>query len=101
MKHIKTVSNGEVYEYIYKKLRSIGYELIDVTLSPVCVGIPQNRERVFFICVRKDIVKKNTFEKILTKINNSIKNVKMKDIILEKKQVDKKYSISDEIKTAL
>lgn len=56
VKHILKVSNGEVFEYIKTKIDMTGYHLQIFQLSPHNYGIPQQRERVFFVCVRKDLL---------------------------------------------
>ena len=55
VKHILKVSNGEVIEYIKNKIATIGYKLQLFQISPHNFGIPQQRERVYFVCVRNDI----------------------------------------------
>lgn len=55
VKHILKVSNGEVIEYIKDKIDKCGYKLQLFNMSPHEYGIPQQRERVYFVCVRKDI----------------------------------------------
>jgi DNA (cytosine-5)-methyltransferase 1 len=59
VKHILKVSNGEVIEYIKNKIASIGYTLQLFQISPHNYGIPQQRERVYFVCVRNDIYNGN------------------------------------------
>jgi len=59
VKHILKVSNGEVIEYIKNKIKSIGYHLQLINMSPHNYGIPQQRERIFFVCVRNDIYNTN------------------------------------------
>jgi DNA (cytosine-5)-methyltransferase 1 len=55
VKHIKKVSEGEVFKYILKELDESGYHVYVGELSPHQLGIPQQRERVIFTCIRKDI----------------------------------------------
>ena len=55
VKHILKVSNGEVIEYIKHKIAETGYKLQIFQISPHNYGIPQQRERVYFVCVRNDI----------------------------------------------
>ena len=55
VKHILKVGDGEVIEYIKKKIASIGYHLQLFNISPHQYGIPQQRERVYFVCIRNDI----------------------------------------------
>jgi len=61
VKHILKVNNGEVIKYIKQKIDETGYELQLFQLSPHEYGIPQQRERIYFVCVRKDIYKENFF----------------------------------------
>lgn len=55
VKHIMKVSNGEVLEYIKIRIASTGYKLQIFNISPHNYGIPQQRERVYFVCIRNDI----------------------------------------------
>ena len=48
---------------ILKNFKKIGYNCKYKILNAANYGVPQNRKRVFFICVRKDINKKITFPK--------------------------------------
>ena len=55
VKHILKVSDGEIIDYIKEKIDSIGYNLTLFQLSPHNYGIPQQRERVYFVCVLKTL----------------------------------------------
>ena len=55
VKHILKVNEGKVFEYITDTLTELGYIVKTTILSPHQFGIPQQRERVFFICVRNDL----------------------------------------------
>jgi len=58
VKHIKKIDNGIVFSHILKRINEIGYHVTENTvyeLSPHQFGIPQHRERVIFVCIRKDI----------------------------------------------
>ncbi len=57
VKHILKVSNGKVIEYIREKIRETGYTLQLFQISPHNYGIPQQRERIYFVCVRNDLYK--------------------------------------------
>lgn len=94
VKHILKVSNGEVYKYIVDKITKNGYILQVCQLSPHHYGIPQQRERVFFVCIRADIY--NNQEMVLQKEIQQI-NID-KDIM---KENDEKYKIPNDIKNVL
>lgn len=57
VKNIASHDNGNTWETIYNSLRELGYKVFKepIIFSPHYIGIPQNRERVFIICVREDI----------------------------------------------
>jgi DNA (cytosine-5)-methyltransferase 1 len=64
VKHILKVDDGKVIEYIKNKLADSGYVLQLFKMSPHKYGIPQQRERIYFSCVRKDIHDGNELELI-------------------------------------
>ena len=55
VKHIRTVDQGRVFFHIQTQIRSIGYRLYDFDISPHEYGIPQQRKRVYFVCIRQDL----------------------------------------------
>lgn len=61
VKHIKRINKGESFKYILKRIRETGYVVDEkktvFDISPHHIGIPQNRERVIFVCIRKDLYK--------------------------------------------
>jgi len=88
VKHIRKIDNGKIFEYIVREIDHAGYFLQTFDLSPHELGIPQNRERVIFACIRKEIPFKPITLQI-TKKNISIfeKNVVGYDIKPEEKQI--------------
>lgn len=69
---------GKTWHVIYDKLEELGYNLLPepVIFSPHYLGIPQHRERVYIMCIRKDIGKVRPFtftkEQIIPCTINSI-----------------------------
>lgn len=57
VKNLALHDGGHTWEVIYQNISDAGYNLLrkPVIFSPHFIGIPQNRERVFIMCVRKDI----------------------------------------------
>ena len=86
---------------IINEIESIGYKCFYPTkedkkgnISPTCLnakdfGIPQNRERIFVICVRNDVDIKFEFPKGFDK------GIRLKDIL--EGNIDDKYYLSEEI----
>jgi DNA (cytosine-5)-methyltransferase 1 len=88
VKHILKVSNGEVIEYIKKKIKLAGYKLQLFQISPHNYGIPQQRERVYFVCVRNDIY--NDKDIVLPFYTGNLEFEKFLD---KKECIDEKYFI--------
>jgi DNA (cytosine-5)-methyltransferase 1 len=91
VKHILKVSDGKVIEYIKTKIASIGYKLQLFQISPHNFGIPQQRERVYFVCIREDIY--NGVDIKLPIFNGEIEFDKFLD---KKTSIDSKYFIKGE-----
>ena len=94
VKHILKVSNGEVIKYIKKKIKSINYQLQLFQISPNEFGIPVNRPRVYFVCIRNDIYNNKDIILDDTKLNLTAEDIKDDN-------VDSKYNINDEVKNVL
>ena len=89
VKHILKVGDKKVIEYIKKKIDDNGYVLQLFEISPHLYGIPQQRERVYFVCVRKDIYNGNPI--VLPPPTN---NVVFEDFLDNKEDIDDKYFIT-------
>jgi DNA (cytosine-5)-methyltransferase 1 len=92
VKHILKVGNGEVIKYIKEKLEKHEYILQLFEMSPHNYGIPQQRERIYFVCIRKDIY---NGKKIQLPI--STKKVIFENYLDKKEDIDKKYFIDGDI----
>lgn len=55
VKHIKKIDDGKVFEEIMRRIKETGYTAHITELSPHQLGVPQQRERVIFTCIRNDI----------------------------------------------
>lgn len=69
VKHIFYIDNGNVIKTIIRELENINYKVFFKHLNSSFFGIPQRRERVYFVCIRKDLninfnFPKETYEKI-------------------------------------
>jgi DNA (cytosine-5)-methyltransferase 1 len=101
VKGLKSLKNSDqngaevmAYKLIYKVLDDLGYYVTDRIISPIEINIPQNRERVVIIAVRKDLVK----NKDITN-NEEFGNVVLEDIekmIEERREENKDYKIFDD-----
>ena len=92
VKHIKKIDNGNIFKHILERINQTGYFVTTIELSPHQLGVPQQRERIVFICIRNDIYNKDI------DLDFKLPNVKMNlDTIFEKDfSKTKKYKISSE-----
>ena len=67
VRNLASHDHGNTWKVIHGKLTDLGYNLLPqpVIFSPHYVGIPQHRERVYIMCVRRDIgdIKPMAFDK--------------------------------------
>lgn len=59
VRNLASHDGGNTWRVIHDTLEALGYNVIDepVIFSPHYIGVPQHRERVFIMCVRKDVGK--------------------------------------------
>ena len=92
VKHILKVDNGKVIEYILDKLDTNNYNVQILNMSPHNYGIPQQRERVYFVCVRKDI-----YTEDITLLKPQTDTINFELYLDDVKTIDSKYFIKDDI----
>ena len=114
-------NKGKTIETIILVLNDIGYTDDFQVLNSKYFGVPQNRERVFFVCIRDDLVEREPWaidgnnvvakaKKRLSQINGiktlnfdwpeqSQVTTRIRDIL--ETEVDEKYYLSDERTAAL
>ena len=92
VKHILKVGDGKVIEYIKKKLDENNYHLQLFEISPHHYGVPQQRDRVYFVCVRKDIYNNKDI-----KLPEKIKDYNFETFLDKNDEIDEKYFIKGDI----
>lgn len=92
VKHIKKIDGGKVFTHIIKRIEETGFSVKTIEISPHHLGIPQQRERIIFICIKKELYKDFTIER---------PNYQIKFDNIFEKNVDPKYNISNEIRNVL
>ena len=93
VKHILKVSEGEVLKYIEKQIDLHGYVLQRFQMSPHDYGVPQQRERIYFVCVRKDLY---TGSPITLKTEGNV-TIDVSTIIEKREDVDNQYYLKGDI----
>jgi DNA (cytosine-5)-methyltransferase 1 len=79
----------EYFDHIVHLMQDAGYNVFYKVLNTKDFGIPQNRERIFFVCIRKDI--DSSYFQFPQEFPLELK---LKDILEE--QVDAKYYLKPE-----
>lgn len=101
VKHIKKIDNGNTFNHIIKRINETGYYVNNkdtiFELSPHNLGIPQQRERVIFVCIRNDIYDSN--KTIDFKLPN--KKINLDKIIEKNTNLTNKYKIPKDIENIL
>ncbi len=92
VKNLKGHDKGKTISIIYKSLQEVGYCVQEpIILSPHQLGVPQHRERVFLLGMRKDLVTKPFTAFPATKAKKTDLNT-----ILESGQLSKSLYLSKE-----
>ena len=110
VKGLKTHMKGETLKTILATLEELGYDYSFDILNAKHFGLPQNRERLFIIAWRKDLIKTDTFKfpygidpngnTIYEKskdLNNKVIRTHLSDIFEPDESIDNYYTISDRI----
>lgn len=90
VRNLVSHDKGRTWKRIRKSLIKIGYNVVDspIIVSPHYFGVPQLRERVLILCVRKDVFR----EEIKIEIDKKPKNTCNMNSILNKKNT-KEYKL--------
>lgn len=103
VKNILTIDSSRVINTIKQELDDLGYEVFYDSINSSLNGIPQKRERVYFVCIRKgsgieydrDRATENTYKKIYLKSILMDKDA-CKDLIVRRKDMVLKQDASHE-----
>jgi len=92
VKHILKVGDKKVIEYIKETLDKCNYHVEIFQISPHEYGVPQQRERVYFVCVRKDIYDGSNIV-----LPPKVDDFKFETFLDKKEEIDSKYFINGDI----
>lgn len=88
VKNLKAHNDGATFEVISNTLNELNYNIYYKVLNAKNFGLPQNRERITIVCIRKDI------DNGKYKFPNSLKEFKTISDIKENDDKTKKYIIN-------
>jgi DNA (cytosine-5)-methyltransferase 1 len=93
VKHLIKHDDGVTFETILDTIDKLGYKTTKepVVLSPVQIGIPQSRERVYILGVREDLIDENY---VATPELKMRKKITIDEIIDD--EYDEQYILNDE-----
>lgn len=106
---LKNHDKGKTLQVILATLEELGYGYSYEVLNAKYFGVPQNRERLFIIAWRKDIIDAETFTfpygldvngSVIydkKKLKEGTFSTKVSDIFEPEKYIDSKYTISDRL----
>ena len=94
VKNLVSSKFNKEFNIVLNSLDKAGYNSYFEVLNSKDFGIPQNRERVFIVSIRKDIDKFNFFEPFMFPRKQELK-LRLKDLL--ECQVDEKYYLSDKM----
>lgn len=101
VRNLASHDKGNTWRVIHDKLVDLDYNLLPepIIFSPHYIGIPQHRERVFILCVRKDIESIRPFE--FDKAN--IPECSIEDILENDNEIQDldRYKISEEMENLI
>lgn len=83
---------GRTFKVIKGAFEEIGYTVYDKILNSKDFGVPQNRERIYLVCVRNDLINDKCFEGFIFPTGTN-ENVCIRDI-LDVAPVPSKYYLS-------
>lgn len=93
VRNLLSHDHGNTWRIIRETLEEIGYNISSVVMSPHQLGIPQLRERVYILGIRKELYDGELVFNIPKKRGDSVLNAYRSKIFDEK--VDQKYNISE------
>lgn len=82
---------GRTFKIIKGAFEQIGYTVYDQILNSKDFGVPQNRERIYLVCIRNDIVPENGF-----KFPEGHDNTKCIRDIMDPAPVPSRYYLSEQ-----
>lgn len=100
VKNLLSHDKGNTFKVICNTLFELGYH-VHYFLINSQYFVPQRRERIYFVCIRNDIISKDEFKVIVDTINHKYELAKQNEPIrissILEKNVDEKYTISNKL----
>ena len=84
---------GRTFKIVKGAFEQIGYTVYDKILNSKDFGVPQNRERIYLVCIRNDILKRNDIEEFVFPSGKETKK-RIRDI-MDPAPIPAKYYLSD------
>lgn len=88
VKNLEKHDNGQTFNVIKENIENIGYNMYHKVLNASEYGVPQSRERIYMVCIRKDLDNENY------KFPLPIKEMKCVNDVLISNGEEKKFIIT-------
>lgn len=98
VKGILSANKGEAFPLIIKEFEQSGYVVKHSVMNAADYGVPQKRQRVIIVGIRKDIKSNFRFPLFTHSEDNSLfvqKHVPLKEVIFPESEIDEKYYFSE------
>lgn len=79
VKNFATHDNGKTLKVVQETMEELGYVFYQHVLNSVDYGVPQNRERIYMVCFRKNVAKKNFKFPTAFKLTRHLEDFLLKD----------------------
>lgn len=99
VKNLKTINNGNDFKFIINELKKQNYFVTDLLLNTCkLTGIPHNRERLYIVCFKNNIIY-NNFNTLINNINkHEIEKKNIIDFLEDSNCISSKYYYNEKYK---
>jgi len=95
VKNLEKHDGGKTFEVIKTNIENIGYNMYYKILNASQYGVPQSRERIYMVCIRKDVDNKNYKFPSPLEIKSCVNDILLKDGKEKDFVINKKYELKD------
>ncbi|MBE6740333.1 MAG: DNA cytosine methyltransferase [Ruminococcaceae bacterium] len=82
VKNFATHDGGKTLEVVKNTMEELGYTFNQRVLNSVDYGVPQKRERIYMVCFRNDVIKKEFSFPKTVKLTKHVEDFLLKDVSL-------------------
>lgn len=95
VKNLEKHDDGKTFEVIKSNIEEIGYNMYYKVLNASQYGVPQSRERIYMVCIRKDLDNKNYVFPKPVDVKKCVNDIVLKNGEEKKFVINKKYELKE------